>query len=167
MLKYSLVALAFLSGNAFAAIDWSACEKIGHDTGTYTVSNCETKESCNERFSDMPDDLARCISRIKTPEDCEKDILERNAEVENKNLLYRCPATDTLVTQKNSEKVHANHHLVYDNGDKVDIDELVADTQNVYVFKASAGMSGIFGKGQYYVIGPADKNGLFMSVFPE
>lgn len=167
MFKYSILALVLVSGNAFAAIDWASCEKIGHDHGTYTTSICETKEDCNERFSDMPEDLARCMARIKTPEDCEKEVEERNAEVEIKNLLYRCPATDTLISQKNAEKVHANHHLVYDNGEKINIDDLIADTENVYVFKATAGMSGFFGKGQYYVIGPADKDGLFMSVFPE
>ena len=168
MLKYSVIALALFAGNAFAAVNLTECEKIGYERGTYNTSICESADSCNERFAGMTDDLKRCLERVKTPADCDKDVAKRNAEVEDNNLLYRCPATTDLTSQKNNEKIHANHNLVYNDGNIVNITDLVTDTQNVYVFKATAGMSGFFGGGdKYYVIGPADNEGLFMSLFSE
>ncbi|MCQ2598920.1 MAG: hypothetical protein MJ187_00885 [Alphaproteobacteria bacterium] len=164
---YYMLGIFFISFDAFAAIDLSNCEQIGHEVGTYNVSFCKTEQICKDDFSGLPDDFARCMSQVKTPEDCERDIAKRNTDIANKNLLYRCPATDELLTQKNKPKTAANHHLVYNDGTKMDINDLIADTQNVYIFKASAGLAGFLDKGRLNVIGPADKDGLFMSIYSE
>ena len=167
MHKYYMFALLLLSGSAFASIDYAECEKIGYERGTYTTSICETLDKCKERFADEAEKLKNCLSRVKTPEECELYVARRNAEVERKTFLYRCPVTDALMSQKNSKKSHANRNLVYDNGDKVNADNLIADEQNVYVFKAYEGISSLVGQDKYHVIGPVDKDGLFMSAFEE
>ena len=167
MPKYFIFVLLLLSGNAFASFDYAECEKIGYERGTFSTSICETTSSCTERLSDDKNKLKNCLSRVKTPEDCDAYVARRNAEVERKTFLYRCPATDALVAQKNGEKTSATRQLFYDNGDKVNIGDLVADKQNVYVFKAYAGALSFAARDSYYVLGAADKDGLFMAAFPE
>ncbi|MBR6838765.1 MAG: hypothetical protein IKM94_04325 [Alphaproteobacteria bacterium] len=165
MRKILIATLFLIPGIAMAEVDISDCEVIGHERGIITEAICETVEKCNTDFADDPEDLERCLSRVKSPEDCAKDVAQRNEDIESKNLLYRCPATSTRIAQKDNEKISANHNLIYTDGTDVDIDALIADKENVFLFQGGAGMAGFFNKGKFNIIGPKDKDGLFMAIF--
>lgn len=96
------------------------------------------------------------MKNVKTPEECAKWVAEENKKIESENLVYRCPATDYLLSQKVKEKTGKMHNLVDNDGVALDQDAMVADTENVYLFHHGAGLAGFIGRGSYSIFGPSE-----------
>jgi hypothetical protein len=167
MRKLFFVLFCFAPALGFAAVDVSDCEVIGHQKGGMTEKDCNTVESCNVDFARFPEDLQICLKHAKTPEQCKTYIAEQNAKIEQENLVYRCPLNAWLVKQRDKEKDHTVHNLVYTNGFDIDQKALENDASHVYLFHGNAGLMGFVNKKKYSIIGPAGKYGLNMALVDE
>lgn len=167
MRKIFFVLMCVMPTLTFAAVDVSDCTVIGHQRGTMVEDNCDTVETCHVDFADFPEDLAICLRRAKTKEQCRAYIAAQNAKIEQENLVYRCPMTAFRLEQKAKEKNHVVHDLVYNNGTPMDQEAMANDTQYAYLFHGQSGLMGFVNKKRYSIIGPAEKYGLNMALFDE
>lgn len=151
--------IAFLPIASFAAVDISNCIVIGHQAGSWTVKNCTTVEDCEKEKDDSyPRGYELCMKNVKTPAECEQWVAEQNKKIESENLVYRCPATEYLLTQKVKEKTSAMSNLVDNDGVPLDQDAMIADTENVYIVRSGAGLAGFIDRGGYRIFGPSEDN---------
>ena len=150
-----------------AAVDVSDCEVIGHQKGGMTEKDCNTVESCNVDFARFPEDLQICLKHAKTPEQCKTYIAEQNAKIEQENLVYRCPLNAWRLKQRDKEKDHVVHALVYTNGSDIDQKAIENDASHVYLFHGKTGIAGFVNMRKYSVIGPAGKYGMNMALVDE
>ncbi len=156
-MKKLLTLILLLPSVSFADLDISNCVVIGHQVGTNTTKNCNTAEDCEtEKDDSYPRGYELCMKNVKTPEECAKWVAEENKKIESENLVYRCPATDYLLSQKVKEKTGKMHNLVDNDGVALDQDAMVADTENVYLFRHGAGLAGFIGRGSYSIFGPSE-----------
>lgn len=156
-MKKLLTLILLLPSVSFADLDISNCVVIGHQVGTNTTKNCNTAEDCEmEKDDSYPRGYELCMKNVKTPAECEQWVAEQNKKIESENLVYRCPATDYLLSQKVKEKTGKMHNLVDNDGVALDQDAMVADTENVYLFRHGAGLAGFIGRGSYSIFGPSE-----------
>lgn len=156
-MKKLLTLILLVPSVSFADLDISNCVVIGHQVGTNTTKNCNTAEDCEmEKDDSYPRGYELCMKNVKTPEECAKWVAEENKKIESENLVYRCPATDYLLSQKVKEKTGKMHNLVDNDGVTLDQDAMVADTENVYLFRHGAGLAGFIGHGSYSIFGPSE-----------
>ena len=167
MRKLFVAFMCFLPRLAIAAVDISDCQVIGYQRGTMTINDCNTIETCNVDFADFPEDLALCLKRAKTPEQCNEYIKERNAQIEKENLVYKCPMTVSRLKQRGKTKDHTVHNLVYNNGEAIDQEALANDNQYAYLFHGQSGLMGFVNKKRFSIIGAPEKYGLNMAIFDE
>lgn len=120
-MKKLLTLILLLPSVSFANVDISNCVVIGHQVGTNTTKNCNTAEDCEmEKDDSYPRGYELCMKNVKTPEECAKWVAEENKKIESENLVYRCPATDYLLSQKVKEKTGKMHNLVDNDGVALD-----------------------------------------------
>ena len=165
---------------AFSAVDVSDCEVIGYQQSPVSEKNCQTAEECQTDFAEHgnQDALNLCLKNVKTPEECAQFIAEQQELARQELLIYKCPITDERARQKMAEKTSggAQNRAYYNDGTKMNPDELITDTENVYLFRGvGSGISAAIGiisekdkgKANYRIIGPADDehHGLVFSSF--
>lgn len=149
-MKLSIVLLGIVLPIAAMAVDTSNCELIGHATGDLSIKNV------------CWDDVERCAPSEWTANDCatartecEARVAERNATIEENCILMRCSATDELRVYKNADKTMGfkDGSIIYSDGTPVVIDDLIADTENVYLYYRCAEQI-LLGAPSWYVFGP-------------
>ena len=167
MRKMFLFIMLFLPTIAFADVDISKCEVIGYQTSPYTEEYCKTEQVCK---LDTETNQIKCTPNNKTQEECSKEVAEQQALAHKEYLIYKCPVTEYLLNQKFKEK---NIGMIdgawyYNDGVNIDKEKMVKDEENVYLFREQ---SFTFGAGKitkdsefgYYIIGPANEDGLMFS----
>jgi len=179
--KIFFVLLFLLPTVAFSAVDVSDCEVIGYQQSPVTEQNCATTEKCQAEFATHKNKSALdlCLKNVKTPAECQQFIAEQQELARQELLIYKCPMTYERLQQKMGEKTSggAQNRAYYNDETKIDPDELIADTEYVYLFRGiGSGIGAAIGvisekdKGRvrYRIIGPADdEHGLVFSVFQE
>ena len=151
MFKYCLIVLAFLSGNAFASIDFSECEKVGYASGKWSVDMCPDIElSCDdqENHCDMPD--------INTPEGCKAFIDKMNKEEESDHYLLKCVNNDEFLSHKTPNFYVGMPQGVFisNDGTEINLEEILNDSNHIYLYHQT---SGVENKEEYKFLDKFDK----------
>lgn len=163
MNKFFLFLLSILPVAAFGA-DFSDCEVIGHKVYNETVEKCMTPpEICKEEPNSE-----KCLNNTKTAEQCAQEIDNINKLMAENYVIYKCPATQSRVSQKDAPKVTTNLNYVYNDGTPVDSKTMIEDSNFVYIFRMGAGLFGAFTYTedyQDYILGTPESDGMNLSMF--
>ncbi len=138
---------------AAMADDFADCTTIGYQVNQYTVQECTNKcQATNEYCAkEINKDEARCQTECIAPsvEECSA-VVEKDTKLMRENyLVFKCPATDARRAAQAVEKDTGGALLKYyvnNDGAPFDVDVLLNDTDNVYIFRGASGF-GVFAKG--------------------
>lgn len=147
------------------AMDVSDCEQIGYMPGNATENNCIMYDDCIAEHHDNP---TACTNAVKTDKECAEKIAKENAAASKHDILIKCPATSARREHKSASKDHnSGGNFVMMNGDVVNIDDLINDTEYVYYARISNSVvSFLAGKDAWHVIGPRDGD-FFLAIVQE
>lgn len=163
MNKFFLFLLSILPVAAFGA-DFSDCEVIGHKVYNETVEKCMTPpEICKEEPNSE-----KCLNNTKTAEQCAQEIDNINKLMTENYVIYKCPATQSRVSQKDAPKVTTSVNYVYNDGTPVDSKTMIEDSNFVYIFRMGAGLLGAFTYTedyQDYILGTPESDGSNLALF--
>ena len=163
MNKFFLFLLSILPVAAFGA-DFSDCEVIGHKVYNENVEKWMTQKKIWKEEKKKK----KCLNNTKTAEQCAQEIDNINKLMAENYVIYKCPATQSRVSQKDAPKVTTSVNYVYNDGTPVDSKTMIEDSNFVYIFRMGAGLLGAFTYTedyQDYILGTPESDGMNLSMF--
>lgn len=131
MHKIIAALLVFAPLAAFAADDMTDCAPVGYQVNQNTVEKCMSTGNLS---------MEECTAKVET----DTRLMRENY------LVFKCPVNDARRTAQSADKnggVGLLKHYVDASGAPLDKDAMLADTENVYIFRSASGFTGIFATG--------------------
>lgn len=149
---------------SFAAPDVSDCEKIAHRISSNTVEKCTTPpQICAEEPNSN-----KCLMNTKTVDECTQLIAKESEQLSANNYILRCPMTPERISwyEHTPETSRSSTDWVYEDGSKLNFEDLINDKSHAYLVKIEDGFTSFFDKAspdKWYIITPQNSDGFYMA----